>query len=130
MIGSRPICWSTKKQEALALSSAESKYQGAMNIAIQVVYMHDILIEFGIHTSPIVDIYCDNHSTIKISSDLVQKQRTKYIEVHMLSIRELVHDKTITLHYCPIEDQIVDIFTKSFSEKRFSFLKSLLGIKA
>ena len=45
-------------------------------------------------------------------------------------IQELVHDKTITLHYCLTEDQIVDIFTKSFTEKRFAFLRSLLGIKA
>ena len=73
-------------------------------------------------------LYCDNY--IKISSDPVQKQRTKHIEVHMHYIRELVHDRTITLHYCPTEDQIADIFTKSFTEKRFSFLRSLSGIKA
>jgi len=87
------------------------------------------LTEFGIQTSPTVDLYCDNQSTIKISSDPVQKQRTKHIEVHMHYIRELVHDRTITLHYCLTEDQIADIFTKSFTEKRFSFLRSLLGVK-
>jgi len=32
MIGSGPICWSSKKQETLALSSAE--YRGAVNVAI------------------------------------------------------------------------------------------------
>ena len=45
-------------------------------------------------------------------------------------IKELVHDKTITLHYCPTEDHIAKIFTKSFIENRFSFLKSLLGVMA
>ena len=45
-------------------------------------------------------------------------------------IRELVHDRTMTLHYCLIEDKIADIFTKSFTKKRFSFLMSLFGIKA
>ena len=49
--------------------------------------------------------------------------------IHMNYIRELVHDKNITLHYCLIEDQIADIFTKSFTEKRFAFLRTLLGIK-
>ena len=92
--------------------------------------MHGILIEFEIQTLPIVDLYCDNQSTIKISSDPVQKQRTKQIEVNMHYIQELVHDRTITLHYCLTEDQIADIFTKYFIEKNFSFLKSLLGIKA
>ena len=88
-----------------------------MNAVIQEVWLHGILTEFGVHTSPSVDIYCDNQSTIKILSDPVQKQRTKHIEVHMHYIRELVHDKTITLHYSPTKDQMENIFTKSFIEK-------------
>ena len=99
MIGYGTICWSNKKQASLALSSAEAEYRGAVNASIQEVWLHGTLREFGIHTSPTVDIYCDNQSTIKISSDHVQKQRTKHIEVHMNYIWELVHDRTITLHY-------------------------------
>ena len=101
-----------------------------MNASIQEVWLHGILIEFRVHTSPLVNIYFDNQSIIKISSDPVQKQITKHIEVHMHYIRELVHDKTIAIHYCPTEDHIVDIFTKSFTEKRFSFFRYLLGVKA
>ena len=101
MIGYGPIFWSNKKQVALALSLVEEEYQGAVNVVIQAVWLHGILIEFMIQTSPTVDIYYDNQSTIKISSDPVQKQRTKHIEVNMHYIRELVHDRTITLHYCP-----------------------------
>ena len=117
MIGSKPICWSSKKQLALALSSVEAAYRVAVNSSIQIDWLHGILTEFEIRTSPSVGIYCDNSITIKISSDPVHKQRTEHIEVHMHYIRELVHEKTTTLHYCPIEDQIADIFTKSFIEK-------------
>ena len=35
MLGSRPICWSNKKQAALALYSEEAEYQGAVNATIQ-----------------------------------------------------------------------------------------------
>ena len=129
MLGSGPICWSSKKQAALALSLVKAEYRGGVNETIQEVSMHGILIEFGIHTPPSVDIYCDNQSTLKISSDLVQKQWIEHIEFHMHYIRELVHDKPITLHYFPIEDQIENIFTKSFTEKRFVYLKSLLVVK-
>ena len=73
MIGSRPICWSNKKQATLALSLAEAEYRGAVNATIQAFWLHGILTEFEIQTSPTVDLYCDNQSTIKISSDIVQK---------------------------------------------------------
>ena len=104
MLGSGPICWLSKKQATLALSSAEAVYRGAGNATIQVVWLHGILTKFGIHTSPSVYLYCDNHSTIKISIDQVQKQQAKHIEVCMHYIRELVHSKAIILHYYPTEE--------------------------
>ena len=130
MLGSGPIYWSSKKQVALALSSAEAKYRGFVNATIQEFWLHAILREFSIHTSPSIDISYDNQSEIKIYSDPLQKQRTKHIEVHMHYIRELVHNRTITLHYFPTEEHIPNIFTKYFTKKIFFYLKSLLSVKA
>ena len=59
------------KQESLALSSAKAEYMGVVNAIIHEVWLHGILAEFDIRTSPSVDIYCDNQSTIKISNDPV-----------------------------------------------------------
>jgi hypothetical protein len=38
-LGSRPICWSSKKQAAISLSSAEAKYRGVVNITIQAMWL-------------------------------------------------------------------------------------------
>ena len=130
MLGSGTICWSSKKQETLALSLVEVEYGGAVNETIQAVSMHGILTEFGIHTPLSVDIYFDNQSTLKIYSDLVQKQWIEHIEFHMHYICEIVHEKNSTLHYHSTEEKIADIFTKSFTKKRFVYLKSLLSVKA
>ena len=59
-----------------------------MNVVIQAILLHGILTKFSIHTSPSVEILCDNQSAIKISSDLVQKKKIKHIEVHMHYIEE------------------------------------------
>jgi hypothetical protein len=43
-------------------------------------------------------------------------------------IHELICDRVISLQYFPIEQQVVDIFTKSFTEKKFSELRGILGV--
>ena len=67
---------------------------------------------------------------LNISMDPVTRKRTKHVEIHMHYIRELVHDRTIILQYCPIDEHVVDIFTKRFSEKKFTYLCSLLGVSS
>ena len=123
-----PICWSIKKQATIVVSSAEGEYKGVVNDCIQAVWLQGILSEFEIGSALSTVIFCDNQSAINISMDPVQQQRTKHVEIHMHYIMELVHDKTIVLQYFPTNEQIVDIFTKTFTEKIFTYLRSLLGV--
>ena len=103
---------------------------GVVNVSIQAVLLQGILVEFDIGSTSSTVIFCDKKSAINISTYLVQIQRTKHIEIHMHYIRELVHDRTIVLQYCPTNEQIADIFTKSFTEKKFTYLHSLLGVSS
>jgi hypothetical protein len=47
-LGSGPICWSSKKQAAISLSSAEAEYKGVVNITIQSMWLQHFLTELGI----------------------------------------------------------------------------------
>ena len=128
MIENGPICFSIKKQHTISLSSVQFEYRGAVNAATQCVWLQGILRELGVALDSPTVIWCDNQSAIKISTDPVQRQRTKHIEIHMHYIRGLVHDQVIALQYCPSAKQTVDIFTKCFTEKNFTYLRSLLGV--
>ena len=44
-------------------------------------------------------------------------------------IKNLVHDRVIEVLYCPIDDQVPDIFTKYLTEAEFSKLHSMLGVR-
>eukprot|EP00253_Pinus_taeda_P005569 PITA_05569 len=96
-LGSVPICWSSKKQAAIALSSAEAEYKGVVNITIQALWLQCFLTELGVQFHQPIVIWCDNQSTLKFCRDRVQRQRTKHIEIHMHYIRDLVHDRVIDL---------------------------------
>jgi hypothetical protein len=44
-------------------------------------------------------------------------------------IRDLVHEGIIDLQFCPLAEQTVDIFTKTFTEQKFHSLRGRLGVK-
>jgi hypothetical protein len=82
-LGSGPICWSSKKQAAIALYSAEAEYRGVVNITIQAMWLQHFLTELGIQFHQPIVIWCDNQSTLKFCRDPFQRQWTKHIEIHM-----------------------------------------------
>jgi hypothetical protein len=59
-LGSRPICWSSKKQVSIALSSTEAEYRGVVNITILAMWIQHFLTELGIqfHRSIVISRNC------------------------------------------------------------------------
>jgi hypothetical protein len=96
-LGFGPICWSSKKQDAIALSSAEVEYRGVVNITIQAMWLQHFLTELGIQFHRSIVIWCDNQSTLKLCRDPVQRQQMKHIKIHMHYIHDLVHEGIIDL---------------------------------
>jgi hypothetical protein len=47
ILGSGPITWAYKKQQAIALSSAEVEYRVAVNASQESLWLRQILSEFG-----------------------------------------------------------------------------------
>eukprot|EP00253_Pinus_taeda_P023500 PITA_23500 len=72
-LGSGPICWSSNKQAAIALSSAEAEYRGVVNITIQALWLQHFLTELGVQFHQPIAIWCDNQSTLKFCRDPVQR---------------------------------------------------------
>ena len=66
---------------------------------------------------------------MKLCIDPVEMQQTKYIEIHMHYIKDLVHERIIDLQFCPSAEQTADIFTKTFTMHKFHSLRDRLGVK-
>ena len=56
ILGSGPICWSSKKKAAIALSSAEVEYIGVVNITIHSMWLQHFPTELGIHFDESISI--------------------------------------------------------------------------
>nr|GFB70681.1 uncharacterized mitochondrial protein AtMg00810-like [Tanacetum cinerariifolium] len=79
-LGDKLVCWSSKKQNCVSISTAKSKYVAVSGCCAQVLWMGTQLTDYGFFYDK-VPIYCDSKSAIAISCNPVQHTRTKHIDV-------------------------------------------------
>ena len=75
-----------------------------------------------------VHLYCDNESAIKIAHNLVRHSKTKHIQIRHHFLRDHVLKGDISIDHMKTGEQLADIFTKPFDEKRFTKLWCELNI--
>ena len=59
-LGSGPVDWFSKKQAAIALSSTEAEYRGAVSAATESIWIRQTLSEFSLQQVQPTVIWCDN----------------------------------------------------------------------
>ena len=103
-----------KKQELVTLSTMEAEYVGATHAAKELIWFRGLIREiFRPLNNPTV-LYLDNQSAIKLSnSDGQFHAHSKHIDIQYHFIKFCIQDQFIVLFYCPTEDMIADILTKS-----------------
>jgi len=74
------VSWHNKKQNSVALSTAEVKYISARSCCAQILWMRQQLSDYGLKLDHI-PIRCDNTSVINLSKNPVLHSRTKHIEI-------------------------------------------------
>ena len=110
MLGRSLVSWSSKKQNSVALSTAEAEYIVAGACCAQILYMKQTLLDYGVVLEK-VPLLCDNESVVKLVNNPVQYSRTKHIDIHHHFLRGHVAKNDISLEGVRTEDQLVDIFT-------------------
>jgi hypothetical protein len=73
-------------------------------------------------------VYCNNVSTVYLSTNPVHHQRTKHVEIDLHFVRERVAAGDIRVLSVPTTLQIADIFTKGLPSRVFSEFRSSLNI--
>ncbi|CAM8994349.1 unnamed protein product [Rhodiola kirilowii] len=126
-LGSCLVSWGSKKQNSVALSTAEAEYIAAAACCAQVLWLRNQLSDFNLHFDQ-VPIFCDNTSAISIAKNHVQHGKSKHIEIKHHFLRDCVEKELVTINFCRSEDQVADIFTKSLHKDAFEKLRMELGL--
>ena len=82
------VTWRSKKQNIVAKLSAEAEFQGMAHGVCELLWIRSVLKDFGIECAKLMNLRCDNKTTIKIAQNLVQHDHTIHVEVDCHFIKE------------------------------------------
>ena len=130
MLNGAVIAWKSKRQNVVALSSAEAEFMAASSLVQEVIYIRKLLTNLGFPQGSATEIGEDNRTCIAWSEGSVGgSDRAKHIDLRVHFVHAAVQDKTISLYNIKSEHNVADILTKALPEPTFTVLrKQLMGL--
>jgi hypothetical protein len=86
-LGRSLVSWASKKQNSVALSTAEAEYIVTGHCCTQLLWMRQTLRDYGYKLSK-VPLLCDNESAIRMADNSVEHSRTKHIAIRYHFLRD------------------------------------------
>ena len=128
-LGENLISWSSKRQPTVSRSSAEAEYKGIANAVAETCWLRNLLLELHIPLTKATLLFCDNISSVYMSSNPVQHQRTKHVEIDLHFVREKVALRQVKVLHVPAAYQYADIFTKGLPSSLLNSFQNSLTIR-
>ncbi|WVZ83721.1 hypothetical protein U9M48_030841 [Paspalum notatum var. saurae] len=111
-LGDCLVSWSSKRQPTVSRSRAKAKYHAVTNGVAEATWLRQLLLELHQPLQRATIVYCDNVSAVYLSTNPVQHQRTKHVEIDLHFVRERVAAGAVRVLHVPTTSQFADIFTK------------------
>ena len=129
MFNGAAISWKSKRQNVVALSSAEAEFMAASALVQEVIYLRKLLERLGYTQSGPTPIFEDNRTCIAWTEGSVGgSDRAKHMDLLAHFVHDAVKEGILTL--CPVSsaDNVADLLTKPLPEPSFLVLrKRLMG---
>ena len=130
LIDGGAVSWSSKRQEIVSLSTTESEYVAATHGMKEALWLRSLLSEvFGGFKEATV-LFGDNQAAIALARDHQYHARTKHIDVRYHWIRWVIEQGALRLVYCPTDDMVADVLTKSLPSVKVKHFAAGLGLRA
>jgi hypothetical protein len=121
------VSWSSKCQNIVSRSSAEAEYHAVTNGVAEACWLRQLLVELHSPLSRATLVYCDIVSVVYLSTNPVQHQRTRHVEIDLHFVRERVAVRDVRVLHVLTTSQFADIFIKGLPSSVFSEFRSSLN---
>lgn len=127
-LASGMVCWASRAQKTVALSSTEAEYMALSDCCRQIMWIVNLFSELGWKMTQ-VPIFADNTGSIFIGSNPVAERRTKHIDIRYHYVRERVEDKSVEIFFVDGSKNPADMFTKNLPKPLFVQFRKHLGLE-
>jgi transposase InsO family protein len=118
LVAGGAISWSSKLQQTVAISTAESELQASCSATKEAKWLRKLFSDIGIDIGT-VQIGCDNQAAIALIKNPIASQRSKHIDIIYHFSRECAERGEVSFSYVPSELQLADIMTKALPVHAF-----------
>lgn len=123
-----PIAWVAKKQNAVAMSTAEAEYRAMVEMMQRGVYMQTLAQSFEKRRPPLV-VNNDNMPAITMVNALGLTKTSKFIDLRHQYIKQQVRDHNRSIQHVPSKELTADMFTKALYRIRFEKLRRMIKVE-
>jgi hypothetical protein len=123
MMNGGPICWKSKQQSTVALSTCEAELIAATSTAKEAMWLRKLLPELGVPMSEPVQCLGDNAGALQLIKHPVLSTKSKHIRQNAFYAREVSESNEVRFTYVNSAENLADIFTKACETKVFEYLR-------
>ena len=117
------VCWKTRKQSVVALSSCEAEYIAMAHAVQEGLFLQKIFADlYGRNVNSGITLHVDNQGAVALSKNKMCQQRSKHIDVKYHFIRSHIEIGTVSPVHVPTNVNKADAFTKPLSGGRLAAL--------
>lgn len=123
-----PIIWGSRKQKAIALSTAEAEFVAACQTSINLIWVKSLISQLIKEKIETPVLFIDNQSAITWIKNGQFETKSKHVDIKFKFVFDGVKQSKFIPEYVNTEKQLADIFTKPLPTKRFEKLRKMIGI--
>ena len=129
IIGGGAVSWSSRLQSVVSLSTTEAEYIAAVEAGKEIIWMRNLLTEFGFNITSPSQLLIDNNSAVTVAKNPEHHGRMKHLDLRYHWLRDTVEAGHISPIHIPTTVQAADIFTKPLKRFKIDVCLGLLGLQ-
>jgi hypothetical protein len=111
------VCWKSKQQQSVSLSTAEAEYYALSEAAKEIKFVAQILMTLDLPITLPIICRVDNVGAIFMAENVTATARTKHIDLRIRFIAEFVEEGFMKIIFVKSEDNLSDGLTKNVSKE-------------